>query len=238
MAAVLDQAGADLLGVEEHAELGVQLDVLVAHLGPAADRHRRSCRRSPAAAAPTARRPVAEAAEGLGRQHVLGDAVEVVQHRHAAPADAHGRVHVGLGPVEDLAQLVPVADRLEVEVLDRRAGDDEPVEAALARLAERLVEGLEVRGRGVLRLVLGHADQRQLDLQRRRADDAGELGLGLHLLRHQVEEPDLQRADVLAQRRLLRHDHHALAPEHVVGGQGRGDLDRHAAGASARGECV
>ncbi len=119
---------------------------------------------------------VAEAAEGLGRQHVLGDAVEVVQHRHAAPADAHGRVHVGLGPVEDLAQLAPVADRLEVEVLDRRAGDDEAVEAALARLAERLVEGLEVRGGGVARLVVGHADQRQLDLQRRRADRRGRTG--------------------------------------------------------------
>ena len=37
----------------------------------------------------------------------------------------------------------------------------------------------------------------QLDLQRRRADQPGELRLGLDLLGHEVEEPDPQRPDVL-----------------------------------------
>ena len=38
------------------------------------------------------------------------------------------RMHVGLRPVEDAAQLVPVGHVLEFEQLDRRAGDDEAVE--------------------------------------------------------------------------------------------------------------
>ena len=39
--------------------------------------------------------------------------------------------------------------------------------------------------------------QRQFDLQRRGADQPGELRLGPDLVRHQVEQADAQRADVL-----------------------------------------
>ena len=52
-------------------------------------------------------------------------------------------------------------------------------------------------GCGVARLVVGHTQQRQLDLQRRGPDEAGELVLGLDFFRHQVQKRDAQRADVL-----------------------------------------
>jgi hypothetical protein len=81
--------------------------------------------------------------------------------------------------------------------------------------------------------VSGHPDQGQFDLQRRRPDQPGDLGLGAHLVRHQVQQADLQGPDILARRRLLRHHHHALAPQHVMGGQGCGDLDRPWAGSDA-----
>ena len=80
-------------------------------------------------------------------------------------------------------------------------------------------------GGGVLGLVFGHADEAQLDLQRRGADEAGKLVLGLDLLRHQVQQADLHRPDVLPDRRLLGHDHDALAVQDVDGGQSGGDLD-------------
>src|SRR5262249_25238207 len=51
-----------------------------------------------------------------------------------------------------------------------------------------------------------------------------------NLVGHQVEEPDLHGTDVLAHRRALVHDGHALAHEHVVGGKLIGDPDRHVQG--------
>ena len=69
-----------------------------------------------------------EDAESLLRQRVFGHAVEMMEAGLRAPADVEGRMHVGLRPVEDAAQLVPVGDVLEVEQFDRRAGHDEAVE--------------------------------------------------------------------------------------------------------------
>ena len=47
-------------------------------------------------------------------------------------ADVQGGVNVAFAPLHDLAQLVPVADLLELQVLDRRTGDDHPVEVLLS----------------------------------------------------------------------------------------------------------
>jgi hypothetical protein len=170
----------------------------------------------------------------LAVEQVFPDPVEVVDHRHPAPADAEGGMHIGLGPVEDARQLVPIGDVLEIQMLDRRAGDDQPVEflARLLHLREGAVERLHMCGGGVLRLVARHPDQRQFDLQGRRADQAGELRLGLDLLGHQVQEPDAQGADVLPVRRTPAHDHDALVAQDGEGGQGGGQADGHGIGSA------
>ena len=41
---------------------------------------------------------------------------------------------MGLCPVENLFELVPIGDLLEGQVFDRRAGDDQPVEFLRRRL--------------------------------------------------------------------------------------------------------
>jgi hypothetical protein len=46
--------------------------------------------------------------------------------------------------------------------------------------------------------MVGDAHQRQVDLQRRRADQPGELGLGALLVGHQVEQANFERPDILA----------------------------------------
>jgi hypothetical protein len=64
----------------------------------------------------------------------------------------------------------------------------------------------------------------------RGADEPRELGLGLDLLGHQVQQPDPKRADILTVGRLLPHDLNPLAAEDGKGGQGGGQLDRHRSG--------
>ncbi len=77
----------------------------------------------------------------LGRQLVLVDTVVMVQASLRAPADVEGGMHVGGGPIHDVHQLVPIVDVREIELLDRGAGDDQPVEALVAHLVERAVAG-------------------------------------------------------------------------------------------------
>ncbi len=81
--------------------------------------------------------------------------------------------------------------------------------------------------RRVLGLVATDAHQRQLHLQRRGTDQPGKLHLGLDLVGHEIEQADLQRANVLANGHGFGHDPHALMHEGFKGGQRIGDPDRH-----------
>ena len=82
-------------------------------------------------------------------------------------------------------------------------------------------------GGGVAAFMVRHADQLKVDLQGRGADQPGELVLGLDLLRHQVQEANAQGADVLLRGAARRHDHDALVPQNIEGGQGFRKRDRH-----------
>ena len=107
--------------------------------------------------------------EQLFAQDVLGDIVEMMQHRHSAPADTEGRMHVGLRPFHHLGQFVPIGDIFEIHMLDRCACDHQPIEF------QRLHVG-----------------------------------------------------------RIFVHHHHTFARQHVIGGQGRGQFNRHDIGISDR----
>ncbi len=90
---------------------------------------------------------MAEEAEALFRQRALVDAVKVLQGGLGGPADVIAATDIGLRPIEDLAQPVPVVDRLEGQVLDRGAGDDQRIETTMRDLTEALVKGPDMRRR-------------------------------------------------------------------------------------------
>jgi hypothetical protein len=82
--------------------------------------------------------------------------------------------------------------------------------------------------------VIRHPHQRQLDLQRRRAQQARQLRLRADLVGHQVEQPDAQRPDILPDGVGLAHHVDAFGLERGSGGQVVRDLDRHVASSSVR----
>ena len=233
---VLDQAGARIRRSQQRRKLAPGVHVGLPHLGPAAHGDQHVVRKAAQEGRGGLQVRVPEAAERLGIQRVLGQPVEMPRHRHPAPADAERRMDVALRPVEDAAQFVPVGHLVEGQLFDRGAGHDQPVEAVARRLdlGERTVEGFEVIGGGVAAFVIRHADQRQVDLQGRRADQPRELVFGLDLLGHQVQQRDPKRPDVLRGGPARRHDHHALARQDVVCGQVFGQGDRHQAVPCAR----
>ena len=70
-------------------------------------------------------------------------------------------------------------------------------------------------------------DQLQLHLQRRVGELAHDLRLGGDLGGHQVQDQDLQRADVLGKGALTMHDEDIFVVEGIVSRQGLGDDQRH-----------
>ena len=60
----------------------------------------------------------------------------IVKSGLGSPAQMHGGCHMGLAPLHDPGQLLPVIDLLKLHQLHRCAGDDHSVEMFLLDLRE------------------------------------------------------------------------------------------------------
>ena len=151
----------------------------------------------------------------------------VVQARLSTPADMQGGIDVRLAEIHDLAQLRPVIHLLKVHGLHRSAGDDHAVVAVMLHLVEGLIKGLQMGRRNVRCLMAHRLQQGHVHLQRGICQQTGDLGLSGDLGGHQVQDQDLQRADVLGKSALTMHDEDILVVEGIVSRQGLGDDQRH-----------
>ena len=97
---------------------------------------------------------------------------------------------VGFGPVHDLAEFGPVVHLFKVQVLHRRAGDDETVIVGILYGVEGGVEGFQVAAVHVLGAVAHGAQQFHLDLQGGVGKFPQELGLRDDLRGHQVQDQE------------------------------------------------
>ena len=139
---------------------------------------------------------------------------------------------MGLGPVHDALEFAPIIDIFERHMFNRCTGDDQTIEFLVSDLFKGAVEAFHVFGGRMPGLMIGHAQQGQFNLQRCRADEAGELILRLDFLGHQVQQGDAQRAKVLSGCQLLVQHHDPFVAQNVKGGQAGGDLDGHETGLS------
>ncbi len=145
------------------------------------------------------------------------------------PAYIQRPVHMGLRPVENTLHFVPIGDFLEFETLDRSTRDDKAVEALLPHIFPRLIEGQHVIGRRMARHMVGNPNEGQLHLQRCCAEKTRNLRLGGDLVRHQIEETDLQRTNILTNGICFAHDHNALGLENTGCWQIVRNFNRHVA---------
>ena len=124
--------------------------------------------------------------ERLGIQHTFIDAMQMIDHRHTAPAYAKCGMHVGLCPIHDLAQLVPIGHLFKRQVFDWGTRNDQPVKflTTFRNLVKGAVKACHMLGSGGFRLVIAHPDKRQFNLQRCRPNQAGKLDLRLNFARH------------------------------------------------------
>ena len=119
-------------------------------------------------------------------------------------------MNVGLAPLHNLGQLLPVIHLLKGQILHRRAGDDHTVEFPVFQLIEGLIEGQQMLLRGILGPMAGHHHQLQMHLQGGVAQNSAQLGLGDDFCGHQVQQHNFQRADMLGLGPGLLHDENIL----------------------------
>ncbi len=216
---LMHEADPHLGRIHQDFEARHLFEIGAAHLGPARHRDREIVGESPEIRRGRREVAVPVHAERLFGQLVFRHAVEMMDRGLCAPADVEAAMHVGLRPVEDAAQLVPVGHLLEGKRLHRRAGDDEAVEALGTNVLPLAVEGNDVLARRIAGDVIRDLDERQLHLERRGAEQPRELRLGPDLVRHEVQQADPHRPDVLAHGVGLAHDHHAFRIERGAGRQ-------------------
>ena len=138
-----------------------------------------------------------------------------------------GGIDIRLAEIHDLAQLRPVIHLLKVHGLHRSAGDDHAIVAVMLHLVKGLIKGLQM-GRGDVRCLMAHRlQQGHVHLQRRVGQQPGNLGLGGDLGGHQVQDQDLQRADMLGRCPLPVHDKDVFLVQGIVGRQSLGNDQRH-----------
>lgn len=223
----LHQGQARLVGFGQDAQVGRPAHVFGADFGVARMRRREVVVEAAEQAAVGVQDLVAEDARTLFRQFVLGHTVKVVQGGLGGPADVERGEDMPVGVGHDVQQFLPVVHLFEGQMLHGSPGDDHAVEAAVADLAEGLVETLQMLQGRILGLMLRRAQQGDVDLQGRVAQQAQQLCLGGDLGGHEVDDHDVQRTDVLADGAFVGHDKDVFTFQSAACRQVGGNLDGH-----------
>ena len=160
----LHREDSGLLGDGQHLQIRDLADVLLQDLGIAGVGSVEPVVKAPEQGGGGFEHLVVENAEELFLQGVLGHPVVVVQPRLGPPADVHGGVDVGFGPVHDPAQLFPVVHLFKVQVFHRSTGNHQTVIILVLDLIKGGVEGVQVAGVYVLGIVAHRLKQIHLNL--------------------------------------------------------------------------
>lgn len=156
-------------------------------------------------------------AEHLLWQWVFGYAVMVVKPCLSCPANVERAGNVGAAPVEYAAQFFPISDFLEVQMLERCAGNDETVEQFVLHVLEVAIKGLHVFRWRVLACVRPDFHQVDVERQRRGGKDAREISFRRYLYRHQIQDGDAQRTNVRTDSHRTAHDEDIFFLEQFYG---------------------
>ena len=104
---------------------------------------------------------------------------------------------MALRPLKDLADLLPVIHVLVFHLLHRCPGDDQPVKIASLNIRKTLVEFIQMTHGSIFCLMALYCHKSDIYLQRCVGKGTQKLKLCLLFQRHQVQNEDLNGADIL-----------------------------------------
>ena len=138
-------------------------------------------------------------------QRFLLKPVEMIQGRLGGPAEKDRRGHMRICPVHDLRQLLPVIHFLEFHLFHRGAGNDHTVKLHIFQFRKSLVKLIQMTERGVFCLMAFHRHESHIHLKRRVGQRSQKLKFRFLFQRHQIQDQDLDRADILMDRPFFIH---------------------------------
>ena len=104
---------------------------------------------------------------------------------------------MGMCPVEHFRDFFPIVHILKRHLFYRCTGDNHPIELLILQYIEVMIERLHVLYRCILRGMTLEFHESHFDLKRRIREETYQVCLGGNLDRHQVEDHNLQRTNVL-----------------------------------------
>ena len=140
---------------------------------------------------------VAEHTEHLLIERILRHTIEMIQTSLRRPTDIQSRSNMGMCPVEHFRDFFPIVHVLIRHLLYRSTCNNHTIELLFFQNIEVVIERLHVFYRCILRSMALELHEGNFQLKRRIREQTNKVGLGRNLNRHQIEDDNLQRTDVL-----------------------------------------
>ena len=138
-----------------------------------------------------------EYAEHFLIQRILGYSVMMIKSGLCSPTDIKGGCDMRTRPIEYFHYFIPVSHFFEIQLFYRSTGDNHTVVLLTTHLFKVSIERLHMFYRRILGCMTLDFHERDFHLKRCIGEQTHKICLRGNLQRHQVQDNDAQRADVL-----------------------------------------
>ena len=140
----LYRVNASLIGGRDNPQIPNLLDVLPQHRGVAGMGYHKGIVKAAEQNGSLVISVVGIDAEEFLRQWLFIDTIMVIKACLSAPANVQRGMDIGLAPLHDPAQFIPVVHFLKRHLLHRRAGNDHAVKLPVLQFIKGLVKGKQM----------------------------------------------------------------------------------------------
>ena len=139
-------------------------------------------------------------------QFLFLQSVMMVKPRLSRPAEINGGGHVPVAPFHDFHHLFPVVNFFKLHIFHRSSCDNHTVKFLILYLVKYYIKFVQMACRSILRLMAAHHHKSHVNLKRSIGEGTQKLQLCLFFQRHQIQNQDLNWADILMDCPVLIHN--------------------------------
>ena len=143
--------------------------------------------------------------EYLLGHRIFRNPIMIVQAGLRPPADMKGRINMSLAPLHDFGHFIPVSHFFKRHIFHRSPGDNHTIVFLVAHLIKRSIKLRQIIHRRMARRIGFRINKIHFDLKRAVSQQAQQLRFRDILDRHQVQNQNLQRTDILTVRPVSIH---------------------------------
>ena len=165
--------------------------------------------------------------EKLFFQRFFSHSVTVIQPCHRSPAQVYNRKNPAVRPVHNFFQFVPIVDLLKFEVFHGSAGNNHSVITVAAEFVECFIKFQQMIAADMRARMSSGAHKINVKLKRRLGKKPQKLSFRLDFFRHQIQNYQPQRANLLFFCIFVFQRKNSFRTENFARGQSGRYFDRH-----------